>query len=98
MATGGDVCVQTGSAIANMLEQMPADDLSRLLIPFQGEYQCCVNKLALLGARLHRLELRARRFVGTQVVEQSLFLGRRHEVWMPMRRGGHDRRCTRDCE
>ena len=98
MATGGNVCVQTGRARANLLEQMPADDLSRLLISFQGVYQSCVNKLALLGARLHRLELLARPFVGTQVIEQSLFLGRRHEVWMPMRWGGYDRRCAQDCE
>src|ERR1043166_1584938 len=67
-------------------------------LSFQGEYQSCVNKLALLGARLHSLEFLARLFVGTQAVEQPLFLGRRHEVWMPVRWGGYDGRCAQDCE
>src|SRR5207249_3169592 len=43
MTTRGDVGIQAGSPRANLLEQMPADNLSRLFICFEGEYQGGIN-------------------------------------------------------
>src|SRR5262245_57883352 len=98
MATGGDVRVQTGSPGMNLLEQMPTHHLGGHLISLKDKDQRRVTKFALVGGCLHRFKLLASRFVGTQVFEQSLFLGLWHQVRMSLRRSGREWCCAEGCE
>src|SRR5262245_23130302 len=84
MTSGGDVLVQAPAAGAHMSEQLMADNVGKLLLPFEPENQSGLSELALVGARFDGLVLLARRCAGTKPFKQAILL-----------RGGHKMRMCR---